>query len=196
MKNLNRILFITLVVIVGVFFSSPQCFAKVKVWEAAVTIPTYGWKADVNPKFWAMEATPKGAVTIKNSITYPYTMQDDLSRIKQDRTYKALFLENQYLKITCLPELGGKFNTVFDKVRGEQMFYVNHVIKPSMIAMRGGGIIGGMAFNPGPQVHTTTNIAPVDALTGQNPDGSAYIEITNVEQMFRMRWTVRITLYP
>jgi len=196
MKHFNSIFFIALVLVGAVFFPSQRCFAKVKAWQGTVTIPTYGFKADINPKFWAMEAAPKGAVTIKNSITYPYTMQDDLSRIKRDRTYKALFLENEYLKITCLPELGGKFNTVFDKVRGEQMFYVNHVIKPSMIAMRGGGIIGGMAFNPGPQVHTTTNIAPVDALVGQNPDGSAYIEITNVEQMFRMRWTVRVTLYP
>ena len=176
--------------------SSPAAQAQVKVWEGSLTIPTYTWEDDVNPKFWALEGTGPGSVSPINSIIYPYTMQDHLSRTKADRTYRALFLENEYLKVACLPELGGRLHSVLDKTTGRDMFHLNHVIKPSMIAMRGAWISGGVEWNAGPQGHTVTCVSPVDALTGQNPDGSAYLEISNLEKSQRTRWTVRVTLHP
>ena len=137
-------------------------YSQVKAWEGTITIPTYGWEDDVNPKFWAMEAGAKGATTVKASITYPYNMQDHLSRKLEKVTYKAIFLENEYLKITCLPELGGRLHSVFDKTSNQEAFHKNEVIKPSMIAMRGGFISGGIEWNAGPQVHTVTILSPVD----------------------------------
>lgn len=171
-------------------------WAKAQAWEGTITIPTYGWSDDVNPKFWALEDQVKLSTTVKGAIVYPYSMQDHLSRTKEDRTYKALFLENEYLKVTCLPELGGRLHSVFDKTTGEETFHANKVIKPSMIAMRGGFISGGVEWNAGPQVHTVTIMSPVDALIGTNADGSAYIEVSNLEQTLRTRWTVRVTLHP
>jgi len=169
---------------------------KVKAWEGTITIPTYGWDDDINPKFWALEDQIKLSTTVKGAIVYPYTMQDHLSRVKTDRKYKALFLENEYLKVTCLPELGGRLHSVLDKTEGKETFHVNRVIKPSMIAMRGAFISGGVEWNAGPQVHTVTIVSPVDALVGTNPDGSAYLEVSNLEKTLRTRWTVRVTLYP
>jgi len=171
-------------------------WAKVRGWEGTITIPTYGWSDDVNPKFWALEDQVKLSTTVKGAIVYPYSMQDHLSRTKADRTYKALFLENEYLKVTCLPELGGRLHSVLDKTTNEETFHVNNVIKPSMIAMRGAFISGGVEWNAGPQVHTVTILSPVNALTGTNPDGSAFLEISNLEQTLRTRWTVRVTLHP
>ncbi|MFQ5807027.1 MAG: DUF5107 domain-containing protein, partial [Phycisphaerae bacterium] len=161
-----------------------------RAWEGTLTIPTYEWEADVNPKLWALERGTRG------SIVYPYTMQDHLSRTKVDRTYQALFLENEYLKVTCLPELGGRIHSVLDKTEDKEMFYLNRVVKPSMIAMRGAWISGGVEWNAGPQGHTVTCVSPVNALTGKNADGSAYIEISNLEKSLRTRWTVRVTLHP
>ncbi|MHC4116036.1 MAG: DUF5107 domain-containing protein [Planctomycetota bacterium] len=175
---------------------SGRNFANVKAWEGTVTIPTYGWSEDVNPKLWALESEVKFSTTVKGSIVYPYTMQDDLSRTKADRTYKALFLENEYLKVTCLPELGGRLHSVFDKTEGKEMFHLNDVIKPGMIAMRGAWIGGGVEWNAGPHGHTVTILSPVDALIGRNPDGSAYLEINNLEKSQRTQWTVRVTLHP
>ena len=164
--------------------------ADVRAWEGSITIPTYGWEEDVNPKFWALEGSVKGSTTVKASIVYPYTMQDHLARVKTDRTYKALFLENEYLKITCLPELGGRLHSVIDKTRNQEMFHLNRVIKPSMIAMRGAFISGGVEWNAGPQVHTVTILSPVNALIGENEDGSAFIEVSNLEKSLRTRWIV------
>jgi len=170
-------------------------YCQVKAWEGTITIPTYGWEDDVNPKFWAMESGAKGATTVKASITYPYNMQDHLSRKLEDVTYKAIFLENEYLKITCLPELGGRLHSIYDKTTGHEAFHNNNVIKPSMIAMRGAFISGGIEWNAGPQVHTVTILSPVDVLYGENEDGSAYIEVSNLEKSLRTRWTVRVTLH-
>ena len=113
-----------------------------------------------------------------------------------DRTYKALCLENEYLKVICLPELGGRLHSVYDKTQKAEVFHRNNVIKPGMIAMRGAFISGGVEWNPGPQVHTVTIVSPVDAIVGHNSDGSAYLEVNNIEKIFRTRWTVRVTLHP
>lgn len=180
--------------------SAPDAAAKpdsqVKAWEGTLTLPTYTWENDINPKFWALELGTKMAVKGGDPIVYPYVMQDQLSRTKVDRTYKALFLENEYLKVTCLPELGGRLHSVFDKTTGKEMFHKNDVIKPGMIAIRGAWISGGVEWNTGPHGHTATVLSPVNALTGTNKDGSAYLEISNTEQIFRTQWTVRVTLHP
>ncbi len=173
-----------------------RSYAKVSAWEGTVTIPTYGWSDDVNPKLWALEGDVKFSTTVKGSIVYPYQMQDHLSRTKEDRTYKALFLENEYLKVTCLPELGGRLHSVFDKTEGKEMFHLNDVIKPGMIAMRGAWISGGVEWNAGPHGHTVTILSPVDAIIGENADGSAYLEVNNLEKSQRTQWTVRVTLHP
>jgi len=173
-----------------------QSWAKVKAWEDTITIPAYGWAEDVNPKFWALEEYVKFSTTVRGSIVYPYTMQDHLYRTKADRTYKALFLENEYLKVTCLPELGGRLHSVFDKTEKKEMFHLNDVIKPGMIAMRGAWVSGGVEWNAGPQGHTVTILSPVDALIGRNADGSAYLEISNLEKSLRTCWTARVTLHP
>jgi len=196
MKTFKKNVF-TALFLVGLLLVLPRLSrARVKAWEGTITIPTYGWAEDINPKFWALEGQVKFSTTVKGSIVYPYTMQDHLYRTKADRTYKALFLENEYLKITCLPELGGRLHSVFDKTEGQEMFHLNNVIKPSMIAMRGAFISGGVEWNAGPQVHTVTILSPVDALIGKNADGSAYIEVNNIEKILRNRWTVRVTLHP
>lgn len=196
MSTIQRNLSISITsVMLALFLSSPG-WAKARAWEGTITIPTYGWAEDVNPKFWALEDQIKLSTTVKGAIVYPYTMQDHLSRTKQDRTYKALFLENEYLKVTCLPELGGRLHSVLDKTTGEETFHHNRVIKPSMIAMRGAFISGGVEWNAGPQVHTVTIVSPVDALVGTDPDGSAWLEVSNLEKTLRTRWTVRVTLHP
>jgi len=198
MSTLQRNVTVSIfVIVIPLFLSAPGwAKARAKAWEGTITIPTYGWEDDINPKFWALEDQIKLSTTVKGAIVYPYTMQDHLLRMKRDRKYKALFLENEYLKVTCLPELGGRLHSVYDKTEGKETFHLNRVIKPSMIAMRGAFISGGVEWNAGPQVHTVTILSPVDALVGMNPDGSAYLEVSNLEKTLRTRWTVRVTLHP
>jgi tetratricopeptide (TPR) repeat protein len=199
MRNsiLHRIVLATFLMVVGLASSEAAWGQeKAKAWRGTITIPTYTWEDDVNPTFWALQGTAKFSTTRMGGIIYPYTMQDHLSRTKVDRTYKAVFLENEYLKVTCLPELGGRLHSVFDKTTNQEMFHTNKVIKPGMIAMRGAWISGGVEWNSGPHGHTVTIVSPVDVFEGRSDDGSAFIEIANTEKIFRTRWTVRVTLHP
>ncbi|MHC4173490.1 MAG: tetratricopeptide repeat protein, partial [Planctomycetota bacterium] len=93
---------------------------------------------------------------------------------------------------------GGRLHSVIDKTERnpKEMFHLNKVIKPGMIAMRGAWISGGVEWNAGPHGHTVTALSPVDALICRNADGSAYLEISNLEKSQRTRWTVRVTLHP
>lgn len=165
----------------------PGPVAPVRAWEGTITLPTYAiYGADVNPKFYEFEGT----------IIYPYTMQDDLGEEKTNRTYKALFLENEYLKVTCLPQIGGRIHSVLDKTTGEEMFHRNDVIKPGLIALRGAWISGGIEWNRGPQGHTVTSFSPVNVVLREHEDGSASLYIGATEMNFRTRWDVKLTLHP
>lgn len=159
----------------------------VRAWEDTITIPTYRMgPEDVNPRFYDLEG----------KLYYPYTEQEHLTTIKEDKVHKALYLENEYIKLICLPELGGKIYSVLDKTTGKEMFYRNHVIKPGLIAMRGAWISGGIEWNAGPTGHGVASYSPVDATYVKNNDGSATLVIGDTEHSTRTRWTVWLTLHP
>ena len=154
--------------------------------EGTLTLPTYPWYDDPHPVLEAYEG----------SIYYPYTRQDHIGKTSAPRTYRTLSLENEYLRVTCIPELGGRIHSVLVKATGEEMFHRNDEIKPALIAMRGAWISGGIEWNPGPHGHTVTILSPVDVLVRENGDGSATLVVGNTEKMFRTRWTVELTLHP
>ena len=161
--------------------------AQVRAWEEHVVIPTYPLHPDdVNPHFAALEGT---------SI-YPYTMQDHFSTTRVDRSYRAVFLENEYLRVMCLPEIGGRIQSVFDKRTGREMFHRNGAVKPGHIALRGAWISGGIEWNRGPAGHTVTSFSPVDVTWVEHEDGAASLVIGNTEMNFRTGWSVRLTLRP
>ena len=149
-------------------------------------IPTYEYgPQDPNPPF--QRRGPWGI--------YPYSMLDDLGTEARPREYRALVLENEYLLVTVLPELGGHLYSAVDKSTGREIFYRNHVVKPGLVALRGAWVSGGVEFNF-PRGHTVTTVSPVDARMVSEPDGSATIWVGNVEQIFRMAWAVGVRLRP
>ncbi|GAB4565967.1 MAG: DUF5107 domain-containing protein [Anaerolineae bacterium] len=130
-----------------------------------------------------------------NASVYPYPLLDTLSEHKEPRRYRALILENRYLEVTVLPELGGRIYRVADKVSQRDMFYTTHVIKPALIALRGAWIAGGLEWNFRKGHHVDT-MAPVAARAVQHDDGSASILVGHPEWVSHMRWQVEITLHP
>lgn len=159
----------------------------VDVRHERLKLPTYPiYFSDINPKFYEIEG----------SILYPYTMQDDLGDIREERTYRTFVLENEYLKVICLPQIGGRIHSVLDKTTNQEMFHRNDVIKPGLIAMRGAWISGGIEWNRGPQGHTVTSFSPCTVYHQTHPDGSASLIIADTESMFRTRWWVKLTLHP
>lgn len=159
----------------------------VEVKETTLSIPTYTMYDD-DPYPWFDEWKPYTPV-------YPYPVQLSGTGKKVSREYKALVLENEYLRVVVLPELGGRLHEFYDKVNKRHIVYTNNVAKPGYFAVRGKWLSGGFEFNF-PQAHATTTAEPIDYTIRKNPDGSASIWIGDVERQYRMRWQVKLTLFP
>ena len=174
------------------FSSSAQ--ETVKTSSGEVTIPTYPWrdKDDINPSFRSTSNPMYSPFT----TTYPYPTQDNLSKTKVDKSYKTIILENEYLKVEVIPDLGGHVHAVYDKLTGESIVYDNKVVKPTLIGLRGAWTSGGIEFNTGPQGHTVTALSPVEATFINYDDGSKGIAIGNVEQVYHTQWMATIRLRP
>jgi tetratricopeptide (TPR) repeat protein len=163
----------------------------VRIWEDSITIPTYKWDPpDPTPLFFEGR-TYQGA----KGPVYPYPIIDSLTDVKEDRTYKAVWLENRYIKICVLPELGGRIFSAVDKTNNYDFFYRQHVIKPALIGMLGAWISGGVEWNI-PHHHRASSFMPVRYQVDENADGSKTVWLGEMELRHRMRWLVGLTLYP
>jgi len=165
--------------------------ASVRVWEEPLTLPTYlVEEPDKNPVFFSGRVY-QGA----EGRVYPYPMQDGLTDIREKKTYQALYLENRYLKICVLPEIGGRIFYATDKSNGYEFFYRQHVVKPAFIGVLGAWISGGVEWNV-PHHHRTSTFMPVDYTLEENPDGSKTIWLGEIELRHRLKWMVGLTVHP
>ena len=165
--------------------------APVKAWEEDVVIPTYlTGPPDPNPMFYFGRAY-QGA----EGRVYPYPLYDKLTGQKIDKPYKMVYLENEYVKIGILPEIGGRIFSALDNTNNYNFFYTQHVVKPALIGMIGAWISGGVEWNV-PHHHRTTGWLPSQYSIEDAPDGGKTVWVGELELRHRMRWAVGVTLYP
>lgn len=125
---------------------------------------------------------------------YPYFRYEGFTTKSEKKVWKTVELENDFLKITIFPEIGGKIWSVIDKVSGKEMFYGNDVVKFRDVALRGAWTSGGIEFNYGVIGHSPACSFPVDYMTRTNPDGSVSCIIGNLDLSTRTYWNVEINL--
>lgn len=163
----------------------------VRVWEEPLTLPTYRLDPeDPNPRFYTNESYQGAQKRI-----YPYPMQDGVTNIREEQTYKALYLENEYIKLCILPEIGGRLWYATDKTNGYEIFYRQNVVKPALIGMLGAWVSGGIEWCVFHHHRDTTHL-PVDYHLAENADGSKTIWFGETERRHRMRWLIGVTLRP
>jgi tetratricopeptide (TPR) repeat protein len=122
-------------------------------------------------------------------------MLDKLTDVRENKQYHAVYLENPYLKLCVLPEIGGRILSAEDKTNGYDFFYHQHVIKPALIGMLGAWISGGVEWNI-PHHHRASTYMTVDHTLEVHPDGSKTIWVGELELRHRMKWIVGLTLFP
>jgi tetratricopeptide (TPR) repeat protein len=164
---------------------------SVQMWEERVMIPTYPvGSPDKNPMF-----LEKRVYQGSSGVVYPHPIIEQVSDEKEDREYNAIFLENRYLKIMLLPEIGGRVQMALDKTNGYHFIYYNRVIKPALVGLTGPWISGGIEFN-WPQHHRPSTFEPVHYRLESHSDGSKTVWFSEIERMFRTKGMAGFTLHP
>ena len=163
----------------------------VKAWREIVSIPTYEvGKPEKNPMF-----LEKRVYQGSSGVVYPYPVIESISNEKVDKDYHAIWLENEYIKVMVLPELGGRVQMAYDKIKQRHFVYYNHVIKPALVGLLGPWISGGIEFN-WPQHHRPSTFMPVDSKIVNNEDGSVTVWVNEMERMFHQKGAAGFTLRP
>ncbi|MBO9594455.1 MAG: DUF5107 domain-containing protein [Niabella sp.] len=163
---------------------------EVHAWQEVVKIPTYKTgEPDRNPMF-----LEKRVYQGSSGVVYPYQVIDKVYDEKEEKEWTALFLENDYLKVMILPELGGRIQMAYDKTNDYHFVYHNRVIKPALVGLLGPWISGGIEFN-WPQHHRPTTFDATDFQIVENKDGSKTVWVNEYEQMFGTKCALGFTLY-
>jgi tetratricopeptide (TPR) repeat protein len=161
--------------------------AQVRVWEGTLTLPVYEeGNPDPNPPF-DQQATTR--------FNYPYTLRNELTGERRTHDLRAVYLENEYLKCSVLPDIGGHVYTCLDKISGQPMFYANSSLKKADIGYRGAWAAFGVEFNF-PVSHNWMSMSPVDFSYAKHNDGSASITVGNIDRVYGMEWSVELVLRP
>jgi len=175
-----------IILCISVFFLlSLWIFGEVKVREIEMNLPTYvTGPDDPGPPLW-------------NLRVYPYSMQTDITRDKIIKAHRVIEMENDYIRVLILPDIGGRILAALDKMNSNFDFiYYNHVIKPGLVALRGAWLSGGIEWNFPTLGHTVNTFSPVIHKILKNADGSVTCVVGTEEWVRRMKWEVFITLFP
>jgi tetratricopeptide (TPR) repeat protein len=163
----------------------------VRAWTENLHIPTYpAPTGDRNPMFLERRNNQGASGRI-----YPSPIDDYVNTHKVDQVYEAVFLENAYIQLILLPQLGGRIFAGLDKTNGVDFFYRQHVIKPALIGLYGSWISGGVEFN-WPQHHRPSTFMPVSYLIEEDPDGGRTVWLSEHEPTQRMKGMVGVCLHP
>ncbi len=163
----------------------------VRAWTGDLVLPTYlPAPPDKNPMF-----LEKRVYQGSNGKVYPLPFTDRIAEKPVDRKWKAVWIENEFLRVLVLPELGGRIHAILDKSNGYDLIYNQPVIKPALVGLAGPWASGGIEFN-WPQHHRPATFLPVDFEIQKHSDGSATIWCSDHDPMCRMKGMHGVCLHP
>jgi tetratricopeptide (TPR) repeat protein len=169
--------------------SKARGVVEVRVEE--VVIPTYlPAPPDKNPMF-----LEKRVYQGSSGKVYPLPFTDRIAEKPIDRKWKAIWIENEFIRAMVLPEIGGRIHALQDKTNGYDIIYRQPVIKPALVGLAGPWISGGIEFN-WPQHHRPATFLPVDFEIEENSDGSKIVWCSDHDPMARMKGMHGICLHP
>ncbi|WP_282160499.1 DUF5107 domain-containing protein [Ulvibacterium marinum] len=156
---------------------------SVSIKEETLMLDTYGFQ-DPDPV----------PILVDNPKIFPYFKFYGYDQVSEKKPWKVVTLENDYIQVFVLPEVGGKIWGAIDKSTGEEFLYKNEVMKFRNIAMRGPWTSGGIEFNFGLIGHSPDTATPVDYVTKENVDGSVSCIVGAMDLTSRTNWGVEIRL--
>lgn len=149
---------------------------------------------EYNKVFTTYPFSDPNPVPDPSSVFYPYFRYDGFTDQAVKKEWKVVELENDFIKVIIMPQIGGKIWTAIDKKNNQPFIYDNDAIKFRDIAMRGPWTSGGLEANFGIFGHTPGVATPVNYLTRKNEDGSVSCIISLLDLLTQTRWGMEINL--
>jgi tetratricopeptide (TPR) repeat protein len=164
---------------------------EVKAWEQPVDLLSYLPAApDLNPMF-----LEKRVYQGSSGDVYPLPLIDRIASEPVVKSWKAIHLENSFVRLMVLPEIGGRIHVGFDKINGYDFFYRQNVIKPALVGLAGPWVSGGVEFN-WPQHHRPATFMPVETEIERHQDGSVTIWCSDYDRASGMKGMHGVCLHP
>jgi tetratricopeptide (TPR) repeat protein len=126
---------------------------------------------------------------------YPIPFVDRIAETAVHQSWDAVHIENAYLRLMVLPQIGGRIHVGLDKTNGYDFLYRQNVIKPALVGLAGPWISGGIEFN-WPQHHRPATFMPVETEMERHPDGSVTVWCGDHDPMQRMKGMHGVCLHP
>ncbi|WP_326617322.1 DUF5107 domain-containing protein [Streptomyces decoyicus] len=124
----------------------------------------------------------------------PARMRDGYGRTRRTTDLDALVIENDRLRATVLPGLGGRVHSLHHKPTGRELLYRNPVWQPAAFALNGAWFSGGIEWNIGATGHTTLSCAPLHAARVPAPDGGEMLRLWEWERLRDLPFQVDLWL--
>lgn len=174
------------------FAQTPRATSPVRVSDGAVTVPTYEHPGR------EMEPPLFSSSTLTGLYPFPTYLPNFREGDPRPQSYRTVLVENEYLKLTYIPEFGGRFFSLYDKVRKKEVFYRNDVIKPTMFNPRLNWAQSGIELTGPYDAHTLTlHGEPYWSHTiVRHPDGSVSLMLSEADPVYHMDVSLSATLYP
>jgi tetratricopeptide (TPR) repeat protein len=163
----------------------------VKAWSEPVEMLSYmPAEPDRNPLF-----LEKRVYQGSSGRVYPLPVIDSVATVPQVRSWQAVHIENEFIRLMVMPEIGGRIHVGLDKRTGYDFFYRQNVIKPALVGLAGPWISGGVEFN-WPQHHRPATFMAVEVSIERSLDGSVTVWCSDHDPMARMKGMHGICLHP
>lgn len=160
-----------------------------KIWIQKCVIPTYGvGEKNKNPMFFE-----KRVYQGSSGKVYPYPVVDKILDEKKPKEFSVVFMENDYIQIQIIPELGGRIYRALDKTNQYDFVYYNRVIKPALVGLTGPWISGGIEFN-WPQHHRPNTFGPVEYRIDDTDPNLKTLWMGERDRMYGTKMTMGIIL--
>jgi len=160
-------------------------------WSEPIVIDTY---APAEPSTYPMYLDQR-VYQGSSGRVYPLPFYERIASEPTPHTWQAIHLENEFIRLVILPELGGRIHIGYDKTTGYDFFYRNNVLKPALVGLTGPWISGGVEFN-WPQHHRPATFLPVETSIEYSDDGSVVVWCSDHDPFARMQGTHGVRIHP
>ncbi|MFC8799714.1 DUF5107 domain-containing protein [Promicromonospora sp. NPDC057138] len=160
-------------------------------WEAPLTLTTYEPLPPDRFPAYLDRRVYQGS----SGRVYPLPFHHQIADEPHQRAWRAVHLENEWLRVVVLPELGGRIHVARERAGGQDFFWTNPVIKPALVGLAGPWVAGGVELN-WPQHHRPATYLPVDVEIEEEPDGAVVVWCSDHDPFTRMKGMHGVRLRP